>query len=216
MIQPETNDLSAYLAASEVIDFEDPMIQAISEELSAPAKTELDLAKAAYEFVRDQIPHSFDINGSQVTCQASEVLKQREGICFAKSHLLAALLRERGIPTGFCYQRLVLDDADPTDLTLHGLNAVYLSSLKRWIRVDARGNKPGVEAQFSLETEVLAYPVRTELGEIDYPTLYAQPLSTVITVLQKSKTMAQLKDQLPGSNQSFLRSRQLDCQQNLR
>lgn len=130
------------------------------------------------------------------------MLKHREGICFAKSHLLAALLRKLGIPAGFCYQRLVLDDADPTDLTLHGLNAVYLPSLERWIRLDARGNKPGVEAQFSLETEILAYPVRTELGEIDYPTIYSQPLSTVIAVLQKSKTIAQLRDQLPGRYQS--------------
>lgn len=196
-LQLETNALNAYLATSEVIDFEQPIIHAIAEKLSARSETELDLAKAAYEFVRDQILHSFDINGSHVTCQASEVLKHREGICFAKSHLLAALLRKLGIPAGFCYQRLVLDDADPTDLTLHGLNAVYLTSLERWIRVDARGNKPGVEAQFSLETEVLAYPISPQLGEIDYPIIYPQPLPVVISVLHESKTVDQLKDQLP-------------------
>lgn len=32
---------------------------------------------------------------------ASEVLRERTGFCFAKSHLLAAPLRATGIPTGF-------------------------------------------------------------------------------------------------------------------
>jgi len=39
-----------------------------------------------------------------VTCSASEVLREGTGICFAKSHLLAALLRAVGIPAGLCYQ----------------------------------------------------------------------------------------------------------------
>ncbi len=50
----------------------------------------------------------------------------------------------------------------------------------RWIRLDARGNKPGVDAQFSLEEERLAFPVRAEMDEIDYRVVHADahPLTT--------------------------------------
>ena len=38
----------------------------------------------------------------------------------------------------------------------------------RWIRFDARGNKPGIAAEFSLEQERLAFPIRPQYDEIDY------------------------------------------------
>lgn len=196
-IQCETPDIKEYLTASEVIDFDDRNIQAIAKTLSAKANTEIELARTVYEYVRDNISHSCDINGKVVTCEASSVLREKEGICFAKSHLLAALLRYLGIPAGFCYQRLVFDDAAPNHLTLHGLNAIYLSSLDRWIRVDARGNKKGVNADFCLEGEMLAYPVRSELAEIDYSTVYAQPNHKVISALKKHQTLDKLLSNLP-------------------
>jgi len=36
-----------------------------------------------------------------VTCKASDVLIYGTGYCYAKSHLLAALLRANAIPAGF-------------------------------------------------------------------------------------------------------------------
>ncbi|HEY9845078.1 MAG TPA: transglutaminase family protein, partial [Candidatus Caenarcaniphilales bacterium] len=167
----ENPNLDAYLAVSEVIDFDDTSIQEITRHLRQSATSEREVAQTLYNFVRDRIPHSFDIDGHQVTCNAAEVLQHREGICFAKAHLLAALLRCAEIPAGFCYQRLVFQDSYPQYLTLHGLNAVYLKSLNQWIRVDARGNKPGIRAEFNVEREVLAFPVRPALQEQDYPTI---------------------------------------------
>ena len=67
---------------------------------------------------------------------------------------------------------------------LHGLNAVYLPSIAQWARLDARGNKPGVQAEFSTEQERVAYVMRPDLGEIDYPIIYAQPHPTVVKALQ--------------------------------
>ena len=93
---------------------------------------------------------SWDIQSSRVTCKASDVLYYKEGICYAKANLLAALLRSQGIPTGFCYQRLMLFDTPDKGYCIHALNAVYLASINRWIRLDARGNKPGVKAEFSI------------------------------------------------------------------
>ena len=45
--------------------------------------------------------------------------------------------RYLGIPTGLCYQRLILDDESKPYLILHGLNAVYIKELERKLsRVD--------------------------------------------------------------------------------
>ncbi|GAA3837945.1 hypothetical protein GCM10022206_90140 [Streptomyces chiangmaiensis] len=43
-------------------------------------------AQAAYEFVRDAIPHSADSGNPRVTWSASDVIEQRTGICHAKSN----------------------------------------------------------------------------------------------------------------------------------
>ena len=51
---------------------------------------------------------------------------------------------------------------------MHALNTVYLAPLGRWIRFDARGNRPGLDARFSLDEERLAFPIRPALGEVDY------------------------------------------------
>ena len=66
------------------------------------------------------------------------------------------------------HQRLTLGDVPETGFCIHALNAVYIKSLNRWIRLDARGNKEGVDAQFDLEQEKLAFPVSSDLGEVDY------------------------------------------------
>lgn len=196
-LELETNNINEYLAASDVIDYDNKNIQAVAEKLSETTNNKIDLSKTIYEYVRDNIPHSFDINGKIVTCEASNVLKYQEGICYAKSHLLAALLRYLKIPTGFCYQKLVLDDANQSLMTLHGLNAIYLKSLNKWIRVDARGNKPGVKAEFNLEREFLAYPVREEYQEIDFSTVYTSPNKKVVAALRNSKTREELIANLP-------------------
>lgn len=193
----QTNDLKEYLAASEIIDYHKDNIQTVATKLSKNTKNEIDLAKTVYEYVRDNISHSFDINSNIVTCEASSVLEHKQGICYAKSHLLAAILRYLKIPTGFCYQKLILDDCEKPWFTLHGLNAIYLESLNKWIRVDARGNKEGVQAEFKLEKEVLAFPVREESQEIDYPIIYTQPNEKVVNSLKKSQTRENLLTNLP-------------------
>ena len=53
-----------------------------------------------------------------------------------------------GIPSGLCYQRLVLDiNISNSRFCLHGLNAVYLNKYG-WYSIDAGGNKPGVDVGF--------------------------------------------------------------------
>lgn len=176
--------LADYLKPTPWIDFEHPQIQAYLADHPTDDCSEEAVIQAMFEFVRDEIAHSWDIGSRRVTGKASEVLRHREGICYAKSHLLAALLRGRGIPAGLCYQRLTLGDMPETGHCIHALNAVYVASQQRWIRLDARGNKPGIDAQFSLGEERLAFSVRPEYGEVDYGMNYAEPPAVITQTLE--------------------------------
>jgi transglutaminase-like putative cysteine protease len=188
----ETPDIQVYLQCTEVINFDHPGIKQLGDKFASAGQPEIELTKTIYEYVRDEISHSGDIEASRVTCNASDVLQYQHGICCAKAHLLAALLRSVGIPTGFCYQKLRADERPNAEFVLHGLNALYLQSLERWIRVDARGNKPGVTAEFSLDVEKLAWPVRKELGERDDPMVYVNPWQEIVNALQSSKNRSEL------------------------
>jgi len=183
MLLQTNSPLSAYLEPSALIDFEHPAIADWVAAREVGGRSDADSAQEAFEFVRDSIAHSWDIQSQRVTAKASDVLEHGEGICYAKSHLLAALLRHQNIPAGVCYQRLTLGDTPETGYCVHALNTVYLTSLGRWIRLDARGNKSGVDAQFSLDTEQLAFAVRPELGECDYRTNYAVPHPKIAATL---------------------------------
>lgn len=189
--------MDEYLKCDSVIDYDNKAITDLADTLFKQAHNELGFIKMAYEFVRDDISHSADINENIITCAASEVLREGHGICFAKSHLLAALLRCKSVPAGFCYQRLILDDEAAPILIFHGLNGVYIKDCKKWIRLDARGNKPGVNAQFSIETEQLAFVVRPEMGEEDLPTIYSDPDIKVLERLRRNKTREELWNDLP-------------------
>ncbi len=192
---PESCDLTYYLGSSRIIDFYHPKILKAAVDLSRNIYNEVILVKTVYEFVRDQISHSRDITVEKVTCQASEVLKRGHGLCFAKAHLLAAILRYLGIPAGFCYQKIY--NAASSKLVLHGLNAVYLKSAGRWVRLDARGNKAGINARFDIETEALAYSINEELGERDYQTIYYYPNEEIVNTYRKYKVVAELLDNMP-------------------
>ncbi|MBE6858350.1 MAG: transglutaminase family protein [Ruminococcus sp.] len=192
-----SDDLSDYLKEDEVIDYSNTAIVQLADELYCSAEGKTAYIKAAFEFVRDRISHSADINEDIITCSASEVLRARHGICFAKSHLLAALLRCKSIPTGFCYQKLTFGDETSPVLVYHGLNGVYLNEYKKWIRLDARGNKGKINAQFSIDEEQLAYLVCTEKGEEDGLVIYHTPDKKILEKLRNNKTRTELWNNLP-------------------
>ncbi|MFE2041867.1 transglutaminase domain-containing protein [Streptomyces sp. NPDC059477] len=186
-------DLSAYLAAGQVIDHEHPLVRQTSARLARGAADSYDYARVAFEFVRDTIPHSADSGDLRVTWRASDVLERRTGICYAKAHALAALLRAEDIPTALCYQRLRHDGGGGH--VVHGLVAVRFNGA--WHRQDPRGNKPGVDARFSLDGERLAFPVDLESSEVDYPVLYAEPHPVVLDALKAAPDRPHLWKTLP-------------------
>ncbi len=184
----------SYLISSEFIDWEDREVSAKARQLAEDLQDPERITKACFEFVRDEIKHSADYGLDPVTCKASDVLKYGAGYCYAKSHLLAALLRANGIPTGLCYQRLTIRDDKPP-FSLHGLNAVYLPD-HGWYRLDARGNKEGVSAEFCPPTENLAFPIVTA-GEADLPEIWAEPLSSVVHALTHYTDYEEVNKNLP-------------------
>lgn len=190
--------LNHYLLETPIINFIHPSIKTLSDSLAQNYSDDISRTKAAFEYVRDHISHSFDISAEQVTCTASEVLEVGHGICYAKSHLLTAILRGMGISAGICYQKQqFLGKSVEPKMCLHALNAAYIASLQRWVRFDARGNKPGVNAQFSLEKEQLAFPLDFSMGEEDYAEIYAEPMPCIVAVLQEQKTCELLRAHLP-------------------
>jgi len=174
-------DLTPYLRESEIVDFSDPALAQLAGTLERETPTES--VRAAYLFVRDEIRHSWDAQDTVVTCTASETLRERTGICYSKTHLLAALLRALGVPAGFDYQRLTLFDSAAEGMCIHAITTLYLDG--RWIWVDARGNKPGIDAQFSLDREQLAFPIREHEGERDYRINLAEPHPDIVRTLRE-------------------------------
>lgn len=187
-------DMEEYLKVSEVIDWQHPETIELAKQIASGRETSTAIAKACFEWVRDEIRHSFDYQMNPVTCRASDVLKYKTGYCFAKSHLLAALLRANQIPAGFCYQRLSINDKG-APYSLHGFNAIYLPEIG-WYRVDARGNRAGVNAQFTPPQEKLAYKTQFP-EEADFQAVLAEPLQIVVEALQARAIWSEMLQNLP-------------------
>ncbi|MDO4467281.1 MAG: transglutaminase-like domain-containing protein [Bacillota bacterium] len=183
--------MKEYLKETRSINYSHPLVQEKIKELQKQSNSSLEYAQKAYEFVRDQISHTWDMRSNIVSKNASDVLKNQTGICWTKSCLLAALLRGNGIPSGISYQRLTrLDDASDGYI-LHALNTIYIQN--QWIRVDARGNKENVHAQFCINQEILAFPIRKEYNEIDYRNNSTDLDSRLVEILEKSANILDVR-----------------------
>lgn len=176
-----------YLGSDAVVDGEHPAVAKLARTVRRTYPGEAAYAAAAFEYVRDQVDHSVDVQDPRVTLSASDTLHEGVGLCFSKAHLLTALLRTQGIPAGLCYQRLT---DDGSSFTLHGLIAVYLDGA--WHRQDPRGNKPGIDAQFSVGQPRLAWTVRPLLDECDYPEVHVRPHPAVVAAMTEATDMLDL------------------------
>ena len=97
---PESDDLGRYLEDTIMIDWQSPGLMEVAGALLAGCDGPEARLHALFRFVRDDVPHALDVQPERATCRASEVLRERHGLCYAKSHLFAGLLRYAGFPTG--------------------------------------------------------------------------------------------------------------------
>lgn len=138
-----SENLEDYLAADEIIDHEHPSIRELAAQLRGDSAEQT--AAAAFTYVRDRIAHSYDVDRWSAAYRASDVLAAGDAICHGQAHLLTALLRTEGIPTGLCYQQIS---------AIHGLVAVRWPT--GWVRLDPRGPSGGFAT--TPADERLVYP----------------------------------------------------------
>ncbi len=202
----QNDNIEYYLKSTKLINYDSPEVSNLATQLGISSDNEIASIIKAYEYVRDQIPHTNDAKKTEVAQSASDVLKLGHGFCYAKAELLAALLRFAGIPTGICYQRLCLDDPDEFNstasfdkrLVLHAVNAVFIKSLDKWVRMDARGNSGIINAQFSIEKEQLAFTIHPEFEEEDGLVVYADTPPCIAKALETYHSALKLMQNLPS------------------
>ncbi len=200
--------LDPFLRATTVVDWDQPEVLALAHQLSRGKLLAVDVARSCFEWVRDEVAHTVDHRLSRVTCLASEVLRERTGFCYAKSHLLAALLRANGIAAGFVYQRLALNN-EGTDFCLHGLNAVWLPEVG-WYRIDARGNRDDLRASFDPPREQLPFRCIVP-GEQLFSEIWAEPLRRVVDALKRYARRPEFEANLPDATDLDLKSERSGC-----
>lgn len=95
----------------------------------------------------------------------------------------------QGSPTNPLQELMMMDSEG---YIIHALNTVFISELNKWIRLDARGNKENVHAEFSLDEERLAFPIRDQLGEVDYRDNNTDLDERLIIILKESKSIIEV------------------------
>jgi len=196
--EPVDSNLNGYLEDTIVIDWQTPIVFERARRIAADHASVEDRLRAAFSFVRDEISHSFDIETDELTCNASEVLRAGHGLCYAKSHLLAALIRYCGFPAGFGFQRLRSEES-PERFVLHGFVGVRLPDDGRWAALDARGDNDIVQTVFDLEKPSLAFTPDPERGEETLPLIHSKPVKHIVQMLSKAGSLKRARRTLPDS-----------------
>lgn len=197
--EAESDDLGRYLEDTITIDWQTPELMTKAGELLEGVSDAEARVRRLFEFVRDEIDHSFEIETEGHPCRASEVLEAGHGLCYAKSHLLAGLLRYAGFPTGFCYTRLVSSER-PDRFVLHGFNAVYWREAASWIFLDARGDREDLATECRFEAPWShAYDPDPDRGEAFLPFIYKRPAKRIIDLLERAPDLSAIRRNLPDA-----------------
>lgn len=186
--------MSPFLRATMIVNWDHLEVLALASYLAKQSNDQLALISRTFNWVRDRIEHSWEYQKEAVPLKASDVLVNKHGCCFAKSHLLAALLRANGISAGFAYQQ-VENEWGCSQYRLHGFNTVYLPH-SGWFDLDARGSRQGVKTHFSPPKLSLTHPEGQRLKGI-----WPNPLNCVVDALINASHVRELYQTLPSSAQ---------------
>lgn len=74
-----------------------------------------------------------------------------------------------------------------------------------YVSHNARGNKEGINAQFTPPREQLAYKIQLP-GEANFSTIFAEPLPIVIEALNKYSMWDEIRDHLPDVAPNLVKS----------
>jgi hypothetical protein len=160
-------------------------IQDAVEKIIEGAKTDEEMLKLVFYFVRDKIPFGFF--NKYIYATAEEVLKKRRGICVNKSELLVAMVRAAGMSARFHYSwvspNCLIDLIHPLllrnlpDPFLHIYAEVLLRG--KWVPMDVLFDQKLYEAILKKGLNFARYPEKRDLiiefsptGVISGPVLF--------------------------------------------
>ena len=84
MPEPESDDLGRYLEDTITIDWQTPRVAETARSLIEGVPDCADRVRALFAFVRDEIPHSQDIETTETPCSASAVIARVPSGRFAR------------------------------------------------------------------------------------------------------------------------------------
>src|SRR5690625_6829334 len=99
-LQLQSNSLEDYLCPIEgVIDFDHPVVNGKIKEIKGITTSLEKQAEIAFNYVRDNIEHSFDTNSIEITISASDAIEKRSeehtSELQSRGHLVCRLLLEK-------------------------------------------------------------------------------------------------------------------------
>ena len=132
------DEFSPYLRPSDYVKYDKASgVVKKSRELAKTANTQLDVVKAVYKFVTENIKYDSEKAenpSTDIPATPDETLKTGYGICLDYASLAAALLRAQGIPT-----KMIYGDVGEDDL-YHAWNMFYTEETG-WVTVDFKIKK---------------------------------------------------------------------------
>jgi transglutaminase-like putative cysteine protease len=190
---PERDGLDRYLEDTETTDWQTPAVMEKARELGAEATNLCAAIRAIWQFVQQDILEPDGDRDGAVVCSASQVLAAGRGIDHARANLLVAMLRSRGIPAGFGYQKLRRGGAGAL-FVLAGFACVYLHDEERWVPLDVR---QGGGAPPDLSDAHLSVDPDAELEEETFDVVFARPHRGVVDVLSRAPNLEHVRRFLP-------------------
>jgi transglutaminase-like putative cysteine protease len=172
------HNLNQFLAPTEYLDADHPLVVATASELTYGAESDVERISAIYLHVRDlpyDILESFKYLAAGEHA-ASAVLKHGVAFCMGKASSFVALSRAAGVPARIAFQTLHSPDKEflspevralwggktGRPLPWHSLGEAYLG--QRWVKLDATIDAPTAAR--------LGKPYRQEFdGVTDIPTV---------------------------------------------
>ena len=188
-----------YLVESAYVNYNNPNVQREISSLLTNCKSSTEYLTKAFLFVRDHISHSVDkAEKTIISRSASDALKNKHGLCFAKAHLLCALLRAVKIPCALSYQTII----SPSIRFIHGLCAYLDTNTHSWVHIDPVNKNDKFEA-FKAGHEWLYYRPSKKLTIINHPELYTDTHPAIKHYLEKHSTLSDALEELPESLSSI-------------
>ena len=162
--------MKQYLASTDIIDWKHPEVFKRARELSEGVKSPEQIAKRCFEWVRDEILHSYDHQMNPVTCAASEVLRARTELPFCQKPSVSGPASSQLHSSRSVLSTAGLRSERPMPLSARAQRYLFCRIQAGTVLMPV-GIELALNAQFCPPIERLAFQVERE-GEADLPEIW--------------------------------------------